>query len=114
MDLISGMLLEEKEILMKYIFRIRKKTAIERLTFPPRDTPFVLHLPDGTDISAKVCQVADKNNPAVGKSIMSNPNKVLGKWLLREVFELAEGTVVTYGMLESLELIVLFSQKMMS
>ena len=68
--------------------------------FPPRDTPFVLHLPDGTDISAKVCQVADKNNPAVGKSIMSNPNKVLGKWLLREVFELAEGTVVTYEMLE--------------
>ena len=47
-----------------------------------------------------MCQVADKNNPAVGKSIMSNPNKVLGKWLLREVFELAEGTVVTYEMLE--------------
>ena len=68
--------------------------------FPPRDTPFVLHLPDGTDISAKVCQEADKNNPAIGKSIMSNPNKILGKWLLRDVFELEEGTIVTYDMLE--------------
>lgn len=68
--------------------------------FPPRDIPFVLHLPDGTDVSAKVCQEADKNNPALGKSIMSNPNKVLGKWLLRDIFELEENTVVTYEMLE--------------
>lgn len=68
--------------------------------FPPRDTAFTLHMPDGTEISAKVCQEADKNNPAVGKSIMSNPNKVLGKWLLRDVFELEEGTVLTYEMLE--------------
>ena len=68
--------------------------------FPPRDTPFTLHLPDGTEISAKVCQEADKSNPSIGKAIMSNPNKVLGKWLLRDVFELAEGTVVTYEMLE--------------
>lgn len=68
--------------------------------FPPRDTPFTLHLPDGTDISAKVCQEADKNNPLIGKSIMSNPNKVLGKWLLRDVFEIPEGTVITYEMLE--------------
>jgi len=68
--------------------------------FPPRDTSFTLHLPDGTEISAKVCQEADKNNPLIGKSIMSNPNKVLGKWLLRDVFELEEGTVITYEMLE--------------
>ena len=34
-----------------------------------------------------------------GKAIMSNPNKVLGEWLLRTVFELPEGTVVTYPML---------------
>lgn len=61
--------------------------------FPPRNTPFLLHLPDGTDISAKVCQDS-------GKAIMSNPNKVLGKWLLRKVFELPEGTLVTYEMLE--------------
>lgn len=87
--------------------------------FPPRDTSFDLHLPDGTVISAKVCQEAYKKMPqekyellsdeersleeqrrAEGKSIMSNPNKVLGKWLLRDVFELPEGTVVTYEMLE--------------
>lgn len=87
--------------------------------FPPRDTSFDLHLPDGTVISAKVCQEAYKKMPqeqyellsieeqmiederrAEGKAIMSNPNKVLGKWLLRDVFELPEGTVVTYEMLE--------------
>lgn len=35
----------------------------------------------------------------VGKSIMSNPNKALGKWLLRDVFEVPEKTLVTYDML---------------
>ncbi len=68
--------------------------------FPPRDTPFNLHLPDGTTISAKVCQEADKSNPLIGKAIMSNPNKVLGKWLLRDVFEIGYGTKLTYNMLE--------------
>lgn len=62
--------------------------------FPPRDTSFNLHMPDGSVISAKVCQ--DE-----GKAIMSNPNKVLGEWLLRKVFELEPGTVLTYEMLES-------------
>ncbi len=67
--------------------------------FPARDTAFTLHLPDGKDTSAKVCQEADKNNPLIGKAIMSNPNKLLGKWLLRDVLELKEGTIVTYDML---------------
>lgn len=61
--------------------------------FPPRDTPFNLRLPDGTVIPAKVCQQDSK-------AIMSNPNKLLGKWLLRDVFELPERTIVTYDMLE--------------
>ena len=61
--------------------------------FPPRDTPFNLRLPDGTVIPAKVCQQDSK-------AIMSNPNKLLGKWLLRGVFELPERTIVTYDMLE--------------
>lgn len=61
--------------------------------FPPRDTVFDLLMPDGSVISAKVCQDD-------GKAIMSNPNKVLGEWLLRKVFELPEGTIVTYEMLE--------------
>lgn len=68
--------------------------------FPPRDTSFQLHLPDGTVISAKVCQEADKSDPSIGKAIMSNPNKILGKWLLRDVFEIAYGTKLTYDMLE--------------
>ena len=86
--------------------------------FPPRDTPFTLALPDGTEISAKVCQRAYKKisdeeyenlseeekriedeKSLVGKSIMSNPNKVLGQWLLRDVLQIAEGTVITYDML---------------
>lgn len=61
--------------------------------FPPRDTIFQLLLPNGQTIPAKVCQ--DNN-----KAIMSNPNKILGKWLLRDIFELPEGTIITYQMLE--------------
>lgn len=61
--------------------------------FPNRDQPFELILPDGTIISAKVCQQDNK-------AIMSNPNKVLGEWLLRKVFELPERTLLTYEMLE--------------
>lgn len=60
--------------------------------FPPRDVNFDLMLPDGQWISAKVCQQDSK-------AIMSNPNNLLGKWLLRDVFELEEGTKVTYEML---------------
>lgn len=60
--------------------------------FPPRDENFELMLPNGQWISAKVCQQD-------GKAIMSNPNNLLGKWLLRDVFELDEGTQVTYDML---------------
>lgn len=61
--------------------------------FPPRDTVFELLMPDGSIIPTKVCQ-------ADGKAIMSNPNRILGEWLLRNVFELPEGTLVTYEMLE--------------
>ena len=61
--------------------------------FPDRDTVFDLRMPDGTVIPAKVCQQDNK-------AIMSNPNKILGEWLLRKVFELPEGTLVTYEMLQ--------------
>ena len=61
--------------------------------FPPKDVPFELTLPDGKIISAKICQ---EN----GKAIMSNPNSALGKWLLRDVFNVPEGTIITYEMLE--------------
>lgn len=61
--------------------------------FPPRNENFELILPDGKVIQAKVCQ-------SDGKAIMSNPNSELGKWLLRDVFELPEGKIVTYNMLK--------------
>lgn len=61
--------------------------------FPPRDTHFILHFPDKSIIEAKVCQDD-------GKALMTNPNKILGEWLLRKVFGLEEGTVLTYEMLE--------------
>ena len=35
-----------------------------------------------------------------GKAIMSNPNNVLGRWLLRDVLELPEGKVITYELLK--------------
>ena len=80
---------DPNELYIPYPAQDRKR----EIFFPPRDTPFQLTLPDGKVISAKVCQ-------ADSKAIMSNPNNLLGKWLLRDVFELKEGTLVTYNMLK--------------
>jgi len=63
--------------------------------FPPRDKPFKITLPDGKDLSAKVCQQGSK-------ALMSNPNKDLGKWLLRDVLDLRKRQLLTYEMLESI------------
>ncbi|WP_028830170.1 phospholipase D-like domain-containing protein [Proteocatella sphenisci] len=79
------------EIYIPYPVEDRKRN---KNFFPGRDVVFNLQLPDGTNIQAKVCQ--DQ-----GKAIMSNPNKVLGEWLLRKVFELKENTLITYEMLET-------------
>ncbi|MBQ7265745.1 MAG: hypothetical protein IJS61_06570 [Firmicutes bacterium] len=87
--------------------------------FPPRDISFDLMLPNGEWIGAKVCQGAYTRLPddsynrlsveerkiedkrrQTGKAIMSNPNLKLGKWLLRDVFELKPKTIVTYDMLK--------------
>ncbi|MBR2587673.1 MAG: NgoFVII family restriction endonuclease [Bacilli bacterium] len=65
--------------------------------FPARDVDFELKLPNGEIISAKICQDG-------GKALMSNPNKVLGKWLLRDVMNLKEGEVLTYEKLKQLGL----------
>lgn len=86
----SGRVRDPNEIYIPYPADDRRRSEG---FFPSRDTQFNLHLPDGNVITAKVCQED-------GKAIMSNPNKVLGKWLLRDVFELPEGTVLTYEMLE--------------
>lgn len=56
--------------------------------FPPRDHKFVLKTPDGQEFSAKVCQ---ENN----KALMTDPNKDLGKWLLREILGLKKGELAT-------------------
>lgn len=56
--------------------------------FPDRDIPFELRLPDGSVLSAKVCQDG-------GKALMSNPNSALGEWILRKVLCKKEGELVT-------------------
>ena len=56
--------------------------------FPKKDEPFVLELPDGKKLSAKICQQG-------GKALMSNPNSDLGEWLLRKILKKKEGSIVT-------------------
>lgn len=57
--------------------------------FPDKDNPFQLMLPDGSFISAKVCQQGSK-------ALMSNPNKVLGEWILRKILNKKPDSLVTY------------------
>lgn len=57
--------------------------------FPPRDTPFEVTLPNGETMSMKLCQENCK-------ALMSNPNKALGKWLLRDVLKVPYGQIITY------------------
>lgn len=63
--------------------------------FPERDEPFKLHLPSGEILNVKVCQDNDK-------ALMSNPNKALGQWLLRDILDLEEGELLTYTKLETI------------
>lgn len=74
--------------------------------FPSREKPFRLHLPDGSVMSAKICQ----DN---GKALMSNPNKALGKWLLRKILQLKEGELLTKKKLEQagFDSIIVFKDK---
>lgn len=63
--------------------------------FPPRDEHFSLKIPTGEVFSAKVCQ--DNS-----KALMTNPNKALSDWLLRKVFQVAEGELLTIEKMEKL------------
>lgn len=65
--------------------------------FPDRDKPFMLVLPNETEMSAKVCQDGSK-------ALMSNPNSALGEWLLRDVLSLEERELLTYRKLEEIGL----------
>lgn len=58
---------------------------------------FVIELPNGDTIPAKLCQ---QNL----KAIMSHPNKLLGKWLLRDVLNLKEKQLVTRALLNKLNI----------
>lgn len=63
--------------------------------FPDRDTPFNLHIPTGEALNAKLCQ---ENS----KALMTNPNKALSDWLLRDILKLKEGELLTYAKLKIL------------
>ncbi|MEI7749455.1 MAG: NgoFVII family restriction endonuclease [Candidatus Moraniibacteriota bacterium] len=74
--------------------------------FPPRDIPFILLLPNGSEMSAKVCQDGSK-------ALMSNPNSALGNWLLRDVLNLKERELLTYDKLRriGLDSVVLYKNE---
>ena len=61
--------------------------------FPSRYTIFTMKLPNGKNMDAKLCQ---ENS----KALMSNPNRALGKWILRDLFNLKEGELVTNKIFE--------------
>ena len=65
--------------------------------FPPRHKTFILKTNDNQKFPAKVCQ--DNN-----KSLMSNPNKSLGKWILREQLKLPKGKKVTLRHLRQMKI----------
>jgi hypothetical protein len=65
---------------------------------------FNLHLPNGKVLVASMCQKYETNIGGKivnkGKGLMSNPNKELGEWILRDILKVPEGELVTYKMLE--------------
>lgn len=65
--------------------------------FPARDTHFNLKLPNKQNLTAKVCQDGSK-------ALMSDPNKALGQWILRDVLRLQEGELLTYKKLRDIGL----------
>ncbi|HPT72558.1 MAG TPA: NgoFVII family restriction endonuclease, partial [Candidatus Cloacimonadota bacterium] len=67
--------------------------------FPPIDISFNLKLPNQRTIIAKMCQtqIVKINGHEInkGKSLMSNPNSDLGKWILRDILNVPENQIVT-------------------
>ena len=63
--------------------------------FPHKDIAFSLHLPNKSIINAKLCQ-------SNSKGLMSNPNKALGAWILRDVMKISPGQLVTMNDLNRL------------
>ena len=63
--------------------------------FPNRDTSFDLVLPNKKIMKSKICQDG-------GKALMSQSNKELGQWILRDVLNLKEGELLTYEKLQKI------------
>jgi len=63
--------------------------------FPKRDASFKLQIPTGEILSAKICQ--DNS-----KALMTNPNNALANWLLRKIFGLEKGQLLTINRLNEL------------
>ena len=55
--------------------------------------PFTVLLPNGEKLSMRVCQSG-------GKALMSNPNNLLGRWILRDVLNIPVGKLVTRKLLD--------------
>lgn len=67
--------------------------------FPDITHSFELQLPDGKILSAKPCEPKIKG-AVRGHALQSNPNVALGHWLLRDILQLPEGTIVTKELLD--------------
>lgn len=65
---------------------------------------FKIILPNNEELSAKLCQQASKG-------LMSNPNKALGKWILRDVLKLKEDVLVTRSILDRVGIDSLYVEK---
>ncbi|GAA3759033.1 restriction endonuclease [Flavobacterium ginsengiterrae] len=63
--------------------------------FPEKDVVFNLKIPNGNILSAKVCQDGSK-------ALMTNPNKALADWMLRDVLMLQENEILTYDKLREI------------
>lgn len=85
----GGRARDPNEVYIPYPASIRKECPT---FFPNRESKWEMKLPNGEILSMKICQQG-------GKAIMSDPNKDLGKWLLREVLQLRPGEVLTYNKL---------------
>lgn len=63
--------------------------------FSEKDVIFNLKIPNGKVLSAKVCQDGSK-------ALMTNPNKAMADWMLRDVLMLNENEVLTYDKLRKI------------
>lgn len=63
--------------------------------FPQRKEPFLLRIPTGEQLQASICQEGNK-------ALMTNPNDAIADWLLRRLFRLKEGDLLTRQHLDKL------------